>query len=1017
MKILIKSIIFLLLIFFVCVNLSGCCSHSGGGGSSSSNVTSIGEAKVNDDGSVSFSSDGISLNAIPNTFSKGTTIKFTKVTGGDLLGYVGMSGKAITLDSDVFGIEISPQQEILNHAATVTLELSSGIDDNKKYYFAVNREIPTLVTSENISRSLSVRAATKKRFELGFVTTFSYVALAHLNKEIFADDPKVWCDNPSKEVVNNKYSSDVTIFAQLSTKDKISNVFNGEASFSLAARTDESNLTKLSHKDSPLTSRKAIGKSKLSYAYIDLTKALSVKIDEYTLQYVAFLNSINKSFNDIPRRVVIESVFTNKDNIPISSQEYLLYFRSAKRPYVINTYPSDKDIITNAAQIENIVVDFSDSMDTKSVEEAVTVTTKGSSYSKKEGNLTFAWSDNNKKLQIGKNFVLNNATGTFNVKIAKSAANTSKTNIAKDAYAVNAEDVEWSFNYKRKDFYVVMTTPEPGDLNVDVTNVNNARKGLEIVLTFSEAVYPENIESSISIKTSDNKKIRFKAATEDLVNVILTPDVNLSYNTKYIVEVNGDVKDAITRKKTLDEAYKSSFITKEPFASGSGTANDPYVITTQQELDNIRIAGYLNTDKYYKLGNDISYVKPSFTGENINSFWQPLGDNDNPFVGHFDGNNKSIKNLIVNQNDPYAGLFGKIVNSTVSNLKIDSASIKCKDIVGALAGQSLYSNISNVNINELKINATNENAGGLVGISNSSQITKCSIKVSEDIFGTVEYCGGIVGSLLSNSKLINSSFTASNNSKIIGTNYIGGLVGYVENSEIKNSNFDGTVNASDNEIGGIAGKASKASIESCKALNGAINGNSNVGGICGNLSSDSAVEKCLSSTDIAGTADNVGGLVGYSANSNIVNSYVEDKKVDNKANHCGGIVGYIKDSEIEYCYSRANVSGQDSVGGIAGSSEGTASIKNSASLSKELSGSNKDNINKVLGKGNSNIISNSYSLTNTKIAVASEDSSSYSHKSNPLDGVEKESVSAIFNNIVLDSNIWIPTNGGYPTFK
>ena len=200
-KILLKSLFVFLLFINICITLSGCCGHSGGGNNlNPSNVTTLGQVTVPDDGSVAFAGEGISLNALPDTFAKGTTIKFTKVTGGNLLSNLGMNGKNITLDSDVYGIEINPEQEILNNAATITLDLTSDYDSSKKYYFSVNRETPTLVTSENITRSLNARLAAKKKFELGFITTFKYVALAHLNKEVLSNDPKVWCDNASKDV-------------------------------------------------------------------------------------------------------------------------------------------------------------------------------------------------------------------------------------------------------------------------------------------------------------------------------------------------------------------------------------------------------------------------------------------------------------------------------------------------------------------------------------------------------------------------------------------------------------------------------------------------------------------------------------------------------------------------------------------------------------------------------------------------------------------------------------------------
>ena len=1015
------SVIYFLSFIILCISLSGCCGHSSGGNNlNPSNTTVIGNVNVNNDGSVSFSGDGISLNALPNTFAEGTSIKFTKVTGGNLLSALGMDGKGITLDSEVYGIEISPEQELLNNAATITLDLTSNYDSSKKYYFSVNRETPTLVTSENISTSLNSRAATKKKFELGFITTFNYVALAHLNKELLSEDPSVWCDNSSKDVVNNKYTSDVTIFSQLSTKDKINNLFKeGDASFKLAVRTDSKKLTKLNHKDTPLTSRKSQKKTNLTYAYIDLNKAHSINIDDYTLQYDAFFNSLNKSFQDIPRRVVIESVFTNKDNIPISSQEYLINFRSGKRPFVKSTYPANNDVITNVAHLENIVVNFSETMDTNSVEDAVSISTKGQTYSKSNGNLNFTWSDNNKKLAMSSDFTLNNATGTFNVIIAKSAYSASNSNIAKDAYSVNSEDVKWSFNYNKKDFYVVMTSPKPGDTNVAITGENNSNTGPEIILTFSEKVLPVSgsLDSSISIKTADGNSIKFRGRPDfNEKQYILTPTKSLNYNTEYIVEVADSIKN-FGNTKSLGETYKVSFRTKEPFSSGSGSFDDPYLITNQSELNNIRITGYINTDKYFKLANDIEYKKSIVISSDFDAYWEPIGDDETPFTGHFDGNNCSIIGLEINHHKKYAGLFGKVVNSTITNLNLEDPEIDGHEIVGSLIGCSVYSNISNIKITGIDINITSEKAGCLVGVSNSSQISNCSIETTQNLFGSSDYCGGIVGVLSANSVLSDSDVKVLHSAELGGSKFIGGLVGYAENSKINNSKFYGIIKASSEDVGGIVGKASNSSISKCSSEEGSASGSMNIGGICGNFISNSIIDCCHSSIDVSGLHSNVGGLVGNAENSSISNSYVTDKAIKCSADCTGGLVGLMKNSDLAYSYSRASVTGNDSVGGLVGFAEGSVTINNSAALNVELTGSNKDNLNKILGKGTATI-SNSYSLSSMNISFVGTESGSdsYHHINNDLDGKQKDSINAIFSNIVLDQSIWKIANGGYPIF-
>ena len=189
----------------------------------------------------------------------------------------------------------------------------------------------------------------------------------------------------------------------------------------------------------------------------------------------------------------------------------------------------------------------------------------------------------------------------------------------------------------------------------------------------------------------------------------------------------------------------------------------------------------------------------------------------------------------------------------------------------------------------------------------------------------------------------------------------------------------------------------------------------NIGGVCGSMVSDSVIEQCSSSINVTGAANNVGGLAGSLENSSIINSYVTDKVINSSADCTGGLVGYMKDSEIESSYSRATVSGKDSVGGVAGLAEGSTTINKSAALNNELAGTNKDNLNKILGKGNASI-TNCYSLAKMTITFVGSNADSYKHTYNKLDGTEKNSANDIVSSLLLDQSIWNFSNQ-YPELK
>lgn len=139
----------------------------------------------------------------------------------------------------------------------------------------------------------------------------------------------------------------------------------------------------------------------------------------------------------------------------------------------------------------------------------------------------------------------------------------------------------------------------------------------------------------------------------------------------------------------------------ELYSSGTGTENDPYVITNPKQLYCLAIQVNDNlfdtTNKYYSLGNDIDFVNYDVDNNELNGNWVPIGTSTNPFKGVFDGNNFVIKNLsVIDTASKYAsvGFFGYIKNATVKNVGIKN---------GKLFGGRFGSSTSTYNI------------GGIVG--------------------------------------------------------------------------------------------------------------------------------------------------------------------------------------------------------------------------------------------------------------------------------------------------------------
>ena len=98
------------------------------------------------------------------------------------------------------------------------------------------------------------------------------------------------------------------------------------------------------------------------------------------------------------------------------------------------------------------------------------------------------------------------------------------------------------------------------------------------------------------------------------------------------------------------------------FASGTGTEADPYIIETVGQLKYMEKMTqedkYFYNGKFFKLDNDLT----------INGEWTPIGTNDKPFRGTFDGNGHTIYgNLKFNNvaQNGAVGLFGYAGNNAV----------------------------------------------------------------------------------------------------------------------------------------------------------------------------------------------------------------------------------------------------------------------------------------------------------------------------------------------------------------
>ena len=144
------------------------------------------------------------------------------------------------------------------------------------------------------------------------------------------------------------------------------------------------------------------------------------------------------------------------------------------------------------------------------------------------------------------------------------------------------------------------------------------------------------------------------------------------------------------------------------YESGSGDSiEDPYIISNRNHLYNLAWLQYMGMynspnirQKYFKLKNDID-----MSGITL----PPIGTDNYPFLGHFDGNGKTVSNLVVSNDDPLQSSsdFG-VTKPTSNNLQNTEQS----EIVGffGVVGQSpviddLTYTSSIVSISDLTLNS------------------------------------------------------------------------------------------------------------------------------------------------------------------------------------------------------------------------------------------------------------------------------------------------------------------------
>ena len=240
---------------------------------------------------------------------------------------------------------------------------------------------------------------------------------------------------------------------------------------------------------------------------------------------------------------------------------------------------------------------------------------------------------------------------------------------------------------------------------------------------------------------------------------------------------------------------------------GEGTAENPYLIETLKDLKFFRDdvnAGNTYAGKTVKVINNIDLNSEA---------WTPIAT----FNGVFDGNDKTISNLVVNgEGKSNQGFFGQTNNGEIKNLTINNATVKGRLNVGVVAGTPYTSKYTNIKVTGDVFVEGMAYVGGVGGKNAYANWTDVTVDVNagsyvkatstEDGTAYRTYVGGVVGF---NGEGGHTFKNISSNIKVIGDVMdIGGIFGIAHyGNKFENVTFSGSVEAAEGakEVGGIAG--------------------------------------------------------------------------------------------------------------------------------------------------------------------------------------------------------------------
>lgn len=410
------------------------------------------------------------------------------------------------------------------------------------------------------------------------------------------------------------------------------------------------------------------------------------------------------------------------------------------------------------------------------------------------------------------------------------------------------------------------------------------------------------------------------------------------------------VKNDGSRTEILD-VYNSDFR-----LFGSGTAKDPFSISSGDDLKKIRNVANDQMKNKLLLANmqfvqtcDIYLEQASWKADKDYG-WMPIGSlNTTPFRGIYNGNGYKIYDLWINrQNSGGLGLFGYADEATFRNINMVNPTIDGNFATGTILGavvkkgnKRTQTNIVNCTTTGGRVSAKTGSVAiggilGLVDLESKVEIDGCT-NISTAVAGSYGV-GGIVGAA---SLFSYTSIEGSKNSADIKSEYTGcgGIIGTCDTLSVMSCVNEGRImgstayTSSDKEnagigTGGIAGGSGMSYFYTSRNY-GEVSGYTGVGGILGStcVSADhgyfnnAGFRSCSNEGNVSGETS-VGGICGEAQMGCF--AVYNKGEVTARANSAivGGIAGNTSVAVIHNTLNAGNVKADngDCVGGLVGKS-------------------------------------------------------------------------------------------------